>query len=140
MVRMVTSRGFTLIELMMVVAIMGILASVSLPAYQRYIDRARFSEAVLAASPWRVAVELAANRGLVSSINDFDSGTNGIPPFMWAPGQNVIFGGVVNGTVVVTWRPDGTPLAGLSYSLHALNHVPPITWVECGTCKTLGYC
>jgi type IV pilus assembly protein PilA len=48
--------GFTLIELMIVVAIIGILAAVALPAYQDYTIRARVSEAVLAASQCRTAV------------------------------------------------------------------------------------
>lgn len=52
-------KGFTLIELMIVVAIIGILAAVALPAYQNYSNRAASAELVLAITPIKTAIELA---------------------------------------------------------------------------------
>jgi type IV pilus assembly protein PilA len=49
-------QGFTLIELMIVVAIIGILASVAVPSYNRYIMKAKFTEVIMSTTPYKRAV------------------------------------------------------------------------------------
>lgn len=68
-------KGFTLIELMIVVAIIGILAAVALPAYQDYTTRAKMSEVIVMASPAKLAVaETASSLGTLASVTSTNSG------------------------------------------------------------------
>lgn len=138
------TQGFTLIELMIVVAIIGILAAVALPAYQNYSNRAAFSELVLAVTPRKTAVELAIQTRSPADVNALDGGLLGIPADV-AGADGVHGAAVLNGAITMTWRPtDGgaaeTPLAGTTYTLTAQSVVPPVQWVEGGTCLTSGLC
>lgn len=64
-------QGFTLIELMIVVAIIGILAAIAIPAYQNYTLKARFTEVINAAAPYKLAVDLCAQNGECSAAGAF---------------------------------------------------------------------
>lgn len=132
-------QGFTLLELLTVAAILGLLVSVAVPSYQQYSDRARYAEAILLTTRYKNAIEVAAFRGLFNSLGDMDSGSNGVPTFVW-PWFGDHFSGVINGSIFVRWRFDGSNLAGHSYILHAQNVTPPIQWSESGSCIDAGYC
>jgi type IV pilus assembly protein PilA len=68
-------KGFTLIELMIVVAIIGILAAVALPAYQDYTTRAKVSEVILMGAPAKLAVaESSSSLGGLANVTAANSG------------------------------------------------------------------
>ncbi len=136
---MTTQKGFTLIELMIVVAIIGILAAVALPAYQNYSDRAAFSELVLAVTPRKTAVELAIQTRNPAAIGDLDGGALGIPADVVAA-AGVHGAAVLDGAITMTWEDDGSTMDGVTYTLTPGGITPPVQWTEGGTCLASGMC
>ena len=118
-------QGFTLIELMIVVAIIGILAAVALPAYQDYTKRAKASEIVLAASSARTCVtEIVQSTGFV----DLDTCQSGFAKTKYA---NTLQVGDSTGVVTVKGSVDGTAITIILTPSKSGNHIS--TWKCTGT-------
>ncbi len=139
MKNMKAQQGFTLIELMIVIAIIGILASVALPAYNTYTDNARFAEVKAAAQFYRTPADLAVQRGRVTAEADLDSGNAGIPAADAAGalvGTHVTAANITDGVITVTSNLGNNE----TYTLTAVINNGSINWTEGGTCLAAGLC
>ena len=119
-------QGFTLIELMIVVAIIGILAAIALPAYQDYTIRAKVSELIVMASPFLTTITETAHSN--QTLTNTGAGLTVNVGGKVATGSNVTDDGVI--TIAGSSATIGTAVSiVLTPSLSVDGHV---TWV-CGT-------
>jgi len=134
------SSGFTLIELMIVIAIIGILASVAVPQYSAYTKRAKFTEIISSSNARKTAVSLCQQE-----TNSFDTcnGTGlpadyaGIPPDIGTPEGVVASMTTIAGVITATGTLE---VSNETYILRPSANGGSIEWAASGTCFAQNYC
>ena len=143
-------QGFTLIELMIVVAIIGILAAIAVPAYQNYTMKARFSEVVMATAPFKTAVEeCVADSSCLSGTNitGITPGQGGFPSNAGASGNVASVTVASNGQITATTGTangfsSDTYIMDAGTNTNGAGGSTQVTWStnSSSTCLTKGWC
>ena len=104
-----TRRGLTLIETMLIVALVGILASVAIPAIEDYMVRMKVKEAVSSANPARIALGIACSEGNLSGMDNESLGLPAPDDLAGDYARSVVAAGLgaTGGAVTVTLAPIG---------------------------------
>ena len=130
-------RGFSLIELMIVVAIIGILIAIAIPSYQTYTRRARYTEVIHAAAPYKLGIEECYQ--MTEDLSACDAGKNGIPANTQA-GKGLVESITVNhGAITIIPRSKYGIDSKDTYILTPITDHNRLIWISGGGGVSAGY-
>lgn len=130
-------KGFTLMELMITIIIVGILAAVAIPSYLNYTRKAYYSEIVRATAPYKISVaECYHNLGTMTGC---DGGTNGIPANITTAQGAVGALTTTDGVITVVPVAQNGITADDNYILTPTASSSALTWASSGGGVTAGY-
>jgi type IV pilus assembly protein PilA len=150
-------QGFTLIELMIVVAIIGILAAIAIPAYQTYTQKAKFSEVVLGTAGIKAAVDVCAqtiggadplaggqcdaDQAVLAAVGQAQAtAANNVTANLTSSG---FLGQITYGANLITATAHTASFPNAENYILTGTYTPAtgsVAWVASGSCKTAGYC
>ncbi|MBO1518149.1 pilin [Oceanisphaera pacifica] len=134
------NNGFTLIELMIVVAIVAILGAVALPSYQTYTKRAKFTEVIAATGPAKTAIEICQQ---TEGTDCTAAGSNVLPSTFDSLVKDITVTATNNANAAGPWIITATGTSVVdeeTFILTGTINNNRITWQKTGTCSAAGLC